>query len=55
MASGLVSVVLPTFDRAYCLGATVEAVLAQTWGRLELIIVDDGSTDGAFTVVNIPR
>jgi GT2 family glycosyltransferase len=41
-----VSVLLPTYDRAEYLGAAIESVLGQTFGDLELIVVDDGSTDG---------
>lgn len=41
----LVSVIIPTYNRAYCLSSTLESVLAQTWSRLEVLVVDDGSTD----------
>lgn len=42
----LVSVVIPTYNRAYCLRRTLESVFAQTHRRLEVLLVDDGSTDG---------
>lgn len=47
----LVSVVMPTRDREGVLGAAIDAVLAQTWAHLELLVVDDGSTDGTADLV----
>lgn len=40
-----ISVILPTYNRAYCLGRAVGSLLAQTFEDWELILVDDGSTD----------
>jgi glycosyltransferase involved in cell wall biosynthesis len=50
-ASPLVSVILPTYNRADTLGRSVSSVLEQTFDDLELIIVDDGSTDSTAVVV----
>ncbi|WP_331234426.1 glycosyltransferase [Natronorarus salvus] len=47
----LVSVVVPTYDRASVLPRAIESVLAQTHGGLELLICDDGSTDDTESVV----
>jgi glycosyltransferase involved in cell wall biosynthesis len=41
----LVSVILPTFNRAGSLLRAIESVLAQTYREFELILVDDGSSD----------
>ncbi|PID40202.1 MAG: glycosyl transferase [Proteobacteria bacterium] len=42
----LVSVILPTYNRDWSLGEAIASVLAQNYPRIELIVVDDGSTDG---------
>lgn len=47
----LVSVVIPAYNAAVHLRATLESVLAQTWRHLEAIVVDDGSTDGTAAIV----
>jgi glycosyltransferase involved in cell wall biosynthesis len=48
----LVSIVMPTFNRAHLVGQAVEAVLGQTYSHLELIIVNDGSRDNTRDVLD---
>ena len=51
MHDGLVSVVVPTYNRAYCLSRTIDSVRAQTHHDWELLIVDDGSTDDTAALI----
>ncbi|HEV3412486.1 MAG TPA: glycosyltransferase family 2 protein [Puia sp.] len=47
----LVSVVLGTYNGEAYLEQQLRSVLAQTWGQLEIIAIDDGSTDGTVGIL----
>ncbi len=46
-----VTVIIPTYNRAWCLPEAIDAVLAQTYRDYELIVVDDGSTDETASIL----
>ncbi|MBM3888790.1 MAG: glycosyltransferase, partial [Verrucomicrobia bacterium] len=47
----MISVVIPTYNRAQFLAETIESVLAQVYREFEVIVIDDGSTDNTAEVV----
>jgi glycosyltransferase involved in cell wall biosynthesis len=52
MSDPLVSVVIPTYNRAEIICRTIDNVFQQTYRNLEIIIVDDGSTDETHLSLN---
>jgi len=46
-----VTVIMPVFNAASVIRTALESVLAQTWGNLEVIIVDDCSTDATIEII----
>ncbi len=47
----LISVIIPTYNRADTIERAVDSVLAQTWPDIETIVVDDGSKDQTLKVL----
>ncbi len=50
-ANPLVSVVVPSYNHAAFVVACLQSVYRQTWARVELIVIDDGSTDGSVELI----
>ena len=47
----LVSIIVPTYNRAYCLPRTLDSALAQTHSNMEILVIDDGSTDDTRALI----
>lgn len=43
-----ISVIIPSYNRKEFINKAVESVLNQTYKNVEIIIIDDGSTDGTY-------
>ncbi len=52
MSEPLVSIIIPTFNRADLIAETLSSIAAQTYKNWECVIVDDGSTDETEKVVS---
>jgi glycosyltransferase involved in cell wall biosynthesis len=50
--NGLVSIVIPVYNRKDMIASAVQSVLDQTYRPIEVILIDDGSTDGTLAELN---
>ena len=47
-----ISVIIPIYNKVTCIKKTIQSVLNQSYQCIEIICVDDGSTDGSIDVIN---
>jgi glycosyltransferase involved in cell wall biosynthesis len=51
LANSLISIVIPTYNRAHLIKETLDSIAAQIYTNWECFIVDDGSTDGTSSLL----
>jgi glycosyltransferase involved in cell wall biosynthesis len=51
MDTPLITIIIPTFNRADFIGQSIESVLAQTYEKWEMIVIDDASTDSTESLM----
>ena len=47
----MVSVIIPAYNAEHCIRRAIDSILAQSYEDFEVVVVDDGSTDGTAEVV----
>ena len=52
MKTASVSIIIPVYNSAKYLAACIDSALNQSWGFKEIILVDDGSTDGSYKILD---
>ncbi|HET8730091.1 MAG TPA: glycosyltransferase family 2 protein [Moraxellaceae bacterium] len=50
-ATGTVSILIPVYNRAHCIRQTLSSALEQSWRDIEVVVVDNASTDGTWELI----
>lgn len=48
MSNDLISVMIPAYNHEKYVEECIRSIMAQTYQNIELLVIDDGSTDGTF-------
>ena len=51
MNTSLISIIIPTYNRAHLINDTLNSIIAQTYTNWECIVVDDASTDNTASIL----
>ena len=51
MNNPFISIVIPTYNRAWCINRAIDSCLAQVYQNFEIVITDDGSTDNTISII----
>ena len=49
----LVTIIIPLYNRSTIIGETIDSILNQTYQHIEVIVIDDQSTDNSFQIAII--
>jgi len=52
MIGPLVSVILPSYNAAFTIARSIDAILKQQYSNIEVLVIDDGSIDGTKAIIN---
>jgi len=51
MNNPLVSIIIPTYNRAWCINRAIDSCLKQTYQNFEIVVTDDGSSDNTEEII----